>query len=817
MIKMKNRCYAVIFSLILTLMCCCLTGFAAANDGPPVTMEVSSIYGEIGKMGVHAPITVKLYGQSSAVFEGTLAVQTLENAAEQGTEVYEYLYPVTVATGETKELEVYVPLGQRSSEIHIVLTSSAGKTIGAETMFFDISRDMGRLLIGALTDRKEDIFYLDGVSLDYGMVQSKMVFLEPEKFPEDVRGLEMLDILVINRFETDRLSDAQRDVLRAWVEDGGTLLLGTGATAYSTLGPLAEELVTLPIGGMFYENINLGTEYEEKAPGDSDITMVCADLEISGGVVVEESDGIPLLTVVKRGEGKIGIYCYDLGELTEFVEKNPSYVSKMLTDVLDSNEISDLYYYSSYGSDEDYWNAYTLVNTGNADRLPNLGVYAVVIVIYILLAGPGLYVILKKKDMSRLYSTSVVLMSVGVAALIYLLGIGTRFTSQFFTVASVMELDGSTVKETAFMNVRTPDSRPFSVTIPAEYTVTPLTRTSRYDEHPIVDFERNEKSLVELRFGESGTVLSAKQTKAFEPRFFKLEKESNDGIKNGISGSLQWRDGTITGVLSNNLPFTLEDAALVLYGQMYLIGDIKTGEVLEFSESPLLVWPAGMSYMAAGQITGSSRKEEESNSEYLRKAERDGLISYYIGERFAVSSTDGYLVGIGPDGGVAAVDALNGQENDRLILYAAKLNVSSGEEGVIYRSGLTNQPVINSGNGAIYGDGLTMYGVEPLMVEYMLGTDIQVEKLSFLPVSDVFTEDPSYYYLKPFDGEVYFYNNTTRNYDRIDISQVDFKAEELRPYLSVKGSIVVKYTINDSDYAGVSNLLPHLMVTGRTN
>lgn len=814
---MKKRYYAVMFSLILTLLCCCLTGFAAADDGPPVTMEVSSIYGEIGKMGVHVPITVKLYGQSSAVFDGTLAIQTLENAAEQGTEVYEYLYPVTISTGETKELQLYVPLGQRSSEIHVMLTDNSGMTVGAETMFFDISRDMGRLLIGVLADREEELLYLDGASLDYGMVQSKLVFLDAKVFPVDIRGLEMLDILVINHFETDRLSDEQRTILMAWVEDGGTLLLGTGATAYSTLGPLAEGLVELPIGGMFYTKVNLGTEYEEKAPGDSDITMVCAELEISGGTVVEENDGIPLLTMVERGEGKIGIYCYDLGELAEFVEKNSGYVNKMLTEVLDSDEISNLYYYSSYGSDEDYWNAYTLVNTGNADRLPNLGFYTIVIVIYIVLAGPGLYLILKKRDMSQLYSISVVIMSIGVAAVIYLMGIGTRFTSQFFTVASVMELDGTMAKETSFMNVRTPDSRPFSVTIPAEYSVTPLTRTSRYDEHPIMDFERNEKSLVEFRFGEEGTILSAKQTRAFEPRFFKLEKETDDGVKNGISGSLQWHDGTITGVLINHLPFALEDAALVLYGQMYLIGDMDAGAVLEFSEEPLLVWPVGMSYMVAGQITGSSRKEEVSNSEYLRKAERDGLISYYIGERFTAGSADGYLIGIGPDSGVTAVDALAGKENDGLVLYASKLNVCSGESDIIYRSGLINQPVINSGNGAIYGDGMTMYGIEPLMVEYMLGTDLTVEKLSFLPVSDVFLDDPGYYYLKLFDGEVYFYNNTTRNYDRVNIGQVDFEADELRPYLSSKGSILVKYTINDNEFSGVSSLLPHLMVTGRAN
>lgn len=814
--NMKKRNYAVIFSLILTLICCCLTGFAASDDGPPVMMEVSSIYGEIGKMGTHVPVSVTLYGQSTSTFEGMLVVQTLENASEEGEEVYEYQYPVVIGTGETKMMDLYVPLGQRSSEIHVLLFDHSGEKMKEETMSFDISRDMGRLLIGVLTEQEEEIAYLDGVSLDYGMVQSKVIRLDEQMFPEDVRGLEVLDVLVINHYETDRLSDAQIAALETWVEDGGTLLFGTGALAYNTFGPMARELVELPIAGVLFENVNLGAEYAEKAPGDSDVDMICANLVVPGGTVVEESDGVPLLTMLDRGAGKIGIYSYDLGEITEFVENNPSYVNKMLTDVLDENEISNLYYYSSYGSDADYWNAYSLVNTGSADRLPNLGMYTVVIVFYILIAGPGLYLFLKKKDMSRLYSTSVIITSVGTAAVVYLLGIGTRFTSQFFTVASIMELDGGSVKETSYMNVRTPDSRPFSVTIPSGYSVTPLTRTSRYDEQPIVDFERDEESVVEMRCGEEGTVLSARQTRAFEPRFFKLTKtESETGVVAGINGSLQWHDGTISGILANNLPFALEDAALVFYGQMYLIGDMAAGEVREFHEEELLVWPASMSYMVAGQITGSDRMEETTDEEYLSSFEKNGLVSHYIGDRFSQSNSGAYLVGIGPEGGVISSEGFGEQTVSGLVLYAVSVNVESGQDGMIYRSGLTNRPEVNSGSGAIYSDGLTMYGTEPMAVEYFLGTDIEVEKLAFMPVSDLFLDNPSYYYLKRFDGAAYFYNYTTKAYDRVNLAQTEFGMEELRPYLSQDSSIVVKYKVNESDSNGVSWLLPHLMVTGR--
>ena len=339
---MSKRNYAVILSLILMLFCCTLNGFAASKDGPPVSMEVSSIYGKVGKVGVHVPISVSLYGQSSEPFRGVLAIQTLENGTGEGEEVYEYQYPVEIATAETKTLNLNVPIGQRSSKIHVILKSNSGTTLLTKSLNFDISSNSGRLLIGILSDRAEALHYFDGAGLDYGMVQSETIVMDDEMFPEDAKGLELLDLLVISHYDTDRLSDAQVKAMQSWVEDGGTLLIGTGATVYSTLGVMSEGLVELPIGGIYYGNVNLGTEYAEKAPGDAEVNMAYAELHIPDGTVLEESDGIPLLTMVKRGSGKIGILSYCLDEITEFVEKNPEYLVQLLTKVMSEDAISNL-------------------------------------------------------------------------------------------------------------------------------------------------------------------------------------------------------------------------------------------------------------------------------------------------------------------------------------------------------------------------------------------------------------------------------------------------------------------------------------------
>ncbi len=818
---MSRKNYAVIISLILTLLCCSLTGLAAAKEGPPVTMEVSFIYGEIGKMGVHVPISVSLYDYTEKPFSGTLAVQTMENASEEGTEIYEYQYPVSLDPTETMVMDIYVPLGQRSSEIHVLLRDERGDIVLSQKQYFDVSRDTGRLIIGVLSDRMEDLAYFDDVSLEYGMVQSEMIALDETTLPEDAKGLELLDLLVISHFETDYLSEQQVQAVKRWVEDGGTLVLGTGATVYSVLGAFEDDLLELPIEGVFYENVNMGIEYTEKNPGDAEVNMAWADLKIPDSVVTEESDGIPLLSMVKRGKGKIGIYSYDLDEITGFVEKNPGYVVQMLTNLLGEDQLSNLYYYSSYGDDSDYWNAYNLVNTGGTDRLPKLGIYAVVILAYVILVGPGLYLFLKKRDMSRIYGSTVAVASLTISAVVYLLGMGTRFTSQFFTAATMIDMDGKTVKETSYLNVRTPDSRSISAVIPTEYHVSVLTRSNRYNEMMTVDFELQKESSLDLRYQETGTVISAKTSRAFEPRFFKLTKEEELADSEMITGSLEWMDGRISGTVENHLPITLENAAVVLYGQMYVLGDIEAGEVRKFEEEELLVWPANMAYVTADFLISQGEEtleREGAEVEYvLENSTKRTLFTHYLGAQYGSYSSEARLIAMGSSGGILEDSSFGAQDAEGMVLYSANMELSSGDQGRIYRSALKQKPEVTSGSGVIYGDGLSAYGSEPIAVEYFIGQDLDVEEITFMSVSQQFLENPDYYYLKLFDGAIHFYNHTTQMYDRMDQTKTSYTIEELRPYLSAKNSMIVRYTSGENGMSGNTILLPHLMVTGREN
>lgn len=812
---MGKRSVRVLLALVFALL---LPGSPAwAGDGAPVSMEVSAVYGDMGKFGSHIPLVVTLYGQSEAPFNGTVSVKTLESGSDGGDEVYQYSFPVSVKLAEMENKEIYVPLGQKSSGIYVALCDEKGKELDSRSLSFDVSRDMGRLVIGALTDDGGELSYLDGVHLEYGMVDSRLLPLDHKLLPSDARGLELLDILLVNGCRTEALSEDQRTAVFEWVDRGGTLLLGTGPEAEEELKGLLEELDGVKILGCEKKNVGLGVEYAQDSPEDARVDLACTELSVPGGKVVMEGDGTPLLTVSSRGKGKIGFFSYDLGEIQEFAEKNPGYAVELLTKALGQEAVSQLYYYSSYGRSDDYWSAQNLVSTGSVDRLPKLPIYMAVASAYILAAGPGLYLFLKKKDLSRYYGVSVVAASAAASAVIYLLGTGTRFTSEFYTLATVLDVSGDTVEETTFLDIRTPDSRPFSLRVPAEYEITPLTRSSQYEEPPVQAFDGKRTADVKITREEETAVLSASRSRAFDPRYFKLESRGEKTFPGGIEGDLSLFEGKLSGYIRNGYEFPLTDGAVFFYGQVYPLGDLEPGEVREFKEEPVLNWPVNMTYLAAQwMVEKDTEGKELDDEERLRNTDRRSLYGWYLDQNYGGSYVSGArFSALGPEQGIWNWISPDGQAADGQVLYTEELPLTAEKNGSVWRSGLYNSQQVVSGNGSYGSDGLSIYGTEPVTVEYFLGMDLDVEKVGFTFISPDFFSGEDFYYIRQFGGEVYFYNNETKNYDLVDLSGGAFTESVLAPYLSAENSLVVKYMAGEEDSSGVTSLLPVPVVTGR--
>lgn len=164
----------------------------------PVALDITAVYGKTARLGSFVPLKIRLYGQSESAFQGTLTVSTLESDNNGTAEPYEYSWSVEVSPAETKNMELYVPLGQKNGRIYLTLKDAKNRTMGETSMDFDVSKEESRLLAGVIENRPGNLNWLDGVGLNYGMVQSKTVEIAKEDFPDDPRGLSMFDLLIVN-------------------------------------------------------------------------------------------------------------------------------------------------------------------------------------------------------------------------------------------------------------------------------------------------------------------------------------------------------------------------------------------------------------------------------------------------------------------------------------------------------------------------------------------------------------------------------------------------------------------------------------------
>ena len=277
----------------------------------PVALDITAVYGKTARLGSFVPLKIRLYGQSESAFQGTLTVSTLESDNNGTAEPYEYSWSVEVSPAETKNMELYVPLGQKNGRIYLTLKDAKNRTMGETSMDFDVSKEESRLLAGVIENRPGNLNWLDGVGLNYGMVQSKTVEIAKEDFPDDPRGLSMFDLLIVNGIDCGTLDQAQKEAVADWVSDGGTLILGTGKNGGKTLELLSEMQTDITLENAKTVWIGMGTEYADQNPAESEVRLNYAQAEIPGASERMVTDGTSLLKIMSCGNGRIGVLGID--------------------------------------------------------------------------------------------------------------------------------------------------------------------------------------------------------------------------------------------------------------------------------------------------------------------------------------------------------------------------------------------------------------------------------------------------------------------------------------------------------------------------
>lgn len=797
-------CFILVFLMIALIGIKNAVASEYVNTPPPVTMEVTYGYDNSAKGGRFIPVYITCTNSGDQIFDGEVRFLSIESDQS----LYRYDYPITINPEDQYEKHVDLPLGIYNDQIFVSIVDNNKEIILKKRLKLNINQDFAELFVGVLSDSADQLQYLNRVGINYSLLKTKVFNLDEKTFPQDEIGLNLLDVILVSDYDMGQLSELQLQALNDWVEHGGLLLLGTGERVADVLTPFGEELLDGTYSPPRKTVVNMGVEYAVSDPGDSQIQLSCVDLLLENGKIIFSDDQLSLISMVTKGKGAVAVAAFDFKELKEFAVENPSYVDKLFTNLLGDGKIARLSEGVYQGDSDQYWAVKNMLNIGDSDRLPNLVLYVTVIIIYLLIIGPCLYFFLRRKQMGKYYHVTVAGISFLFTGVIYMMGSSTRFNSTFFTYATFRDASGDSVNETTYVNIRNPDNKSYQVIMDPSYILKPVTQVY-YPEHS--GFSGIEQPDIIMKYKDDKIVLLADHVKAFEPVYVQLEKSEKNEHQEGFVTDLIWYDNKISGTIQNNFEDTVENITLFMQGQILEIGTLKAGEVKQVNHAEPIFIPM-KSWDEVAEVIAKNGETENHKVQTMDVWKKTNMISFYMEYYLTANALDMKVIGTSVSTAEQAFLSSGRNEIDGLTLVSSTLEIDTSKDNRIYRSGMERRPKVISGQYDPYSN--TMSLGDTVVLEYALGNDLAVEKISFHSISDTFSSN-GYDYLNVFSGNMYFYNYDTGNYEMMNRDQTEFEKEQLKPYLSPSNTLLVKYVCDNTMTSNWNTALPMVMMLGR--
>ena len=724
-----------------------------------------------------------IYYSSSASFLG-LSVEERESGRYYDNYVVEK--PLSVKAGQTAEVRFELPFTSPAPYVRLSVEDGEGRELAAKEVELSLRERAGELSIGILSDRAEELSYLGDAHLEgYSHIGIHLATLAAGDVSPDVYGLDMLDLILVQDFPLDTLDEGQQEALKAWVRRGGTVVFGqmepggaAGAQGEAGGDVIGED------AGILQEDAGLA--YEKRLYGDGAVYIAPYSFCGRGGQEQETAEEL-FATVFPE----------------EFLQQ------------VDSG--GDYFRY------EKYWSLVNRLNSIDSSNIPKPAVYGAVLLLYALLAGPVCYLVLRKLGRRKYLWGCVGGLSVLFCGIIFLMGSGTRFNAPFFHYVRVLKQEEGYEDEEIQFKVQSPSNAAYSVYLDKDYTVMPAVEAGDYYgdyEYP-ADFSRESTKVI---WREEEKEIRMEESLAFTEKYFTAEKTRKLEGEGGVSGTVRYYDGGLSGVLRNDSGYHLEDAMLFFRNHMVYIGDFAAGEEKELSACAFYPYAPGYSYVLLRSCLGREEDyAEEITQEFLEQAWKETVLTGELMDGYDSEEEGCVLAGFVQDNLPAFTEDSAYQLYGMTLLRThVDLKFTGRELGNkwVYDPFVTGTAQVEAGDYSSYDN--TYYSREAI-ITYTLPQGLDSMQLMF--------SDEQYYeddYYMPYHGTVELQNAATGEFEQLGnyqgnvggaSGQTGMRGEwipwsQLKRYVHPDGTVTVRYERSGAS-SEKNEMLPVLRVKGR--
>lgn len=666
-----------------------------------LSIPAGNVYADGAKIGIQSEMgyqgkikhdkwnPLKLTLTSDRDISGDVVVQ-IQNYNGFGYQT-SYVQQVDLPKDTPKEVVIGIPGAMLNKDNNQILFYEGSYTKGKQIPFatgknYVQASPYQGALIAVLSDDPDTMNFMNVLN---GKGNSVSVFpLKNASVPSDGMLLNGLDVIVINNFASDTLSEPQRKAITDWVNGGGTLILAGGAGYTKTAAPFAD---ITPVVANGTTTVNSLAELEKlggkplKLDGAFTISTAKA---VEGAQIGIEADGQPLFASKAYGQGSVQYAAYDLAmEPVSSWAGHPDAWASILRNNLPMMGAQNGMYYNSLMDNLNY-----VLEYFPSLKMPSFTLLLWMLIIYAVVVAPLLYYILKKADKREWAWFLIPIIAVIASGSVYVVGSSDK-TRELAHTINLIELNGQgdAVKSTASAFF-TPRSGNYALEFPENtYLRTAQSRNTFGGMGENKNFVRVEQASTTLELRDMSQWSLAKVW---------VDRQGTEEMgRLGMDLKLDAK-GELNGKVTNDTINDLTEVALVIGGKAYKLGDIKKGEAAAVPQDPKQIIK-----FTGGDLSGMLYPYSQNDP---KQRERDILSQYGYSNRMV--NRDAYILGWSKD--YLTNYTLKGAEvdSDQLNFWIQPVEMDWGLNGEINIPYGFLSPEISQVNAPMFG--VSPHGVE---------------------------------------------------------------------------------------------------------
>ncbi len=792
---MKNLFKVLVASFII--FSAIFSGFSAgaekAKDDNKLEVQLNVGFSDNYKIGFSTPVNISIKNNYKDI-DGEVEIRVPSSSGKYMS----YVKPVSLQKGAEKLITINVPIGNDNRSKYFVNIYDGDHKV-YEDSITTVAANNITTFIGILSDDFDSLSYINSAPASTGMsLITKTIRLDEKNFPEDIFTLKAFNILVINDFDTSRLSKGQYDILKQWVKNGGTLILGTGSKYGKTLSIFKDDFIQGSQGSV--QEISTSKIYELATNGDNknEARLDVLSLTVKDSRVMLQDKNVSLVQSSEKGTGVVGVLAFDLGK-APFVNwnNNSVFMEKILALVNPSLTSTNYVNNGANYMNNDIYGLQQAVNMFSEMATARTSNFYLILLVYILVVAPLSYFILKRLDKREWMWLTVPALAVVFAGVVYITGSGTRTGKVTTNVISYINMDNrGNVSTDTYAGIMNTNKSKIKLTSETGDRFIPVANNN-YSNGEV----KTEVQEAKIYSGENSAI-EYKNSSLLETKIIQIQEASLELGR--LETNLSLKNGKITGTIKNSTAMDLEDCLLLLPDGYYIVKSLKTGETLDldklnenshFGNIYEIVNDVYFNNNAA--MTGKAVMDQKEMMDLRQKGNILQRLYNYGGSQIEGIKFIGFSKN--QIHSPLLVNGVQAKKNERnVVIIPIDVRFTDGDV-LDYPMGFVPYEVLNPSNLHFDTSSRRFFGNGSAEVEFRIDDAMLVEQME-VKTSAAMTKAANTSYM--------IYNIGKGEYE--PVGDISISGEELKAYLSSDNTVKIKLEVTDGEIG-----IPQMSAKGR--